>query len=184
MPVVIGSQYEGALGALASIAFGAAFADTATAPVEATNFHDLANGPARRAAEGRRRARGGPGRPGARRPHRRGRARRGPDGGLTGCCSSCTWRSGCRPTCPVAEAAAAIKAREREYAQSLIARRPVGAHLADRRPLRQRQHLRRRLNDELHELLSGLPLFPYMDITVTALARHPSVIAPEERRPR
>ncbi|WP_193043899.1 muconolactone Delta-isomerase [Mycolicibacterium baixiangningiae] len=29
-------------------------------------------------------------------------------------------------------------------------------------------------NDELHELLSGLPLFPYMDIHVTPLARHPS----------
>ncbi|MCX5446416.1 MULTISPECIES: muconolactone Delta-isomerase [Streptomyces] len=29
-------------------------------------------------------------------------------------------------------------------------------------------------NDELHELLSALPLFPYMDIEVTALARHPS----------
>jgi L-Ala-D/L-Glu epimerase len=42
MPVVIGSQYEGALGALASIAFGAAFADTASRPVEATNFHDMA----------------------------------------------------------------------------------------------------------------------------------------------
>jgi muconolactone D-isomerase len=33
--------------------------------------------------------------------------------------------------------------------------------------------------DELHLLLSSLPLFPYMDITVTALARHPSAIAPE-----
>jgi muconolactone D-isomerase len=31
-------------------------------------------------------------------------------------------------------------------------------------------------NDELHELLSGLPLFPYMDITVTPLAHHPSEI--------
>ena len=29
-------------------------------------------------------------------------------------------------------------------------------------------------NDELHDLLSGLPLFPYMDITVTPLADHPS----------
>jgi muconolactone D-isomerase len=29
-------------------------------------------------------------------------------------------------------------------------------------------------NDELHELLSGLPLFPYMDIKVTPLATHPS----------
>jgi muconolactone D-isomerase len=32
--------------------------------------------------------------------------------------------------------------------------------------------------DELHELLSGLPLFPYMDIHVTPLARHPSAIDP------
>lgn len=31
-------------------------------------------------------------------------------------------------------------------------------------------------NDELHDLLSGLPLFPYMDITVTPLATHPSAI--------
>jgi len=31
-------------------------------------------------------------------------------------------------------------------------------------------------NDELHELLSGLPLFPYMTIKVTPLARHPSSI--------
>jgi muconolactone D-isomerase len=29
-------------------------------------------------------------------------------------------------------------------------------------------------NDELHALLSGLPLFPYMEITVTPLATHPS----------
>ena len=29
-------------------------------------------------------------------------------------------------------------------------------------------------NDELHEVLSGLPLFPYMDIHVTPLATHPS----------
>ncbi len=31
-------------------------------------------------------------------------------------------------------------------------------------------------NDELHTLLSGLPLFPYMDIKVTPLATHPSDI--------
>lgn len=29
-------------------------------------------------------------------------------------------------------------------------------------------------NDELHQILSGLPLFPYMDIEVTPLAKHPS----------
>ncbi|MCD2511404.1 muconolactone Delta-isomerase [Comamonas endophytica] len=32
-------------------------------------------------------------------------------------------------------------------------------------------------NDELHGLLQGLPLFPYMQIQVTPLARHPSAIA-------
>ena len=31
-------------------------------------------------------------------------------------------------------------------------------------------------NDELHVLLSSLPLFPYMDVHVTALAHHPSRI--------
>lgn len=29
-------------------------------------------------------------------------------------------------------------------------------------------------NDELHQILSGLPLFPYMTIRVTPLATHPS----------
>ncbi len=32
-------------------------------------------------------------------------------------------------------------------------------------------------NDELHTLLSQLPLFPYMTIHVTPLAQHPSAIA-------
>lgn len=31
-------------------------------------------------------------------------------------------------------------------------------------------------NAELHDILSGLPLFPYMDIQVTALCKHPSSI--------
>lgn len=31
-------------------------------------------------------------------------------------------------------------------------------------------------NDELHELLMSLPLFPYMDIEVTAMSKHPSSI--------
>ena len=31
-------------------------------------------------------------------------------------------------------------------------------------------------HDELHTLLSGLPLFPYMRIQVTPLATHPSTI--------
>lgn len=32
-------------------------------------------------------------------------------------------------------------------------------------------------NDELHMILSGLPLFPFMKIKVTPLAKHPSSIA-------
>lgn len=35
--------------------------------------------------------------------------------------------------------------------------------------------------DELHEILSSLPLFPYMEIEVTALCRHPASI--EDARP-
>ena len=31
-------------------------------------------------------------------------------------------------------------------------------------------------NDELHDILSSLPLFPYMKIHVTPLAKHPSSI--------
>ena len=41
VPVVIGSQYEGALGTIATIAFAAAFAATAGRPAEITNFLDL-----------------------------------------------------------------------------------------------------------------------------------------------
>lgn len=31
-------------------------------------------------------------------------------------------------------------------------------------------------HDELHAILSALPLFPFMDVLVTPLARHPSAI--------
>lgn len=30
--------------------------------------------------------------------------------------------------------------------------------------------------DELHDVLSSLPLWPYMDVKVTPLARHPSAV--------
>ncbi|MFI6407446.1 muconolactone Delta-isomerase [Streptomyces sp. NPDC050548] len=36
-------------------------------------------------------------------------------------------------------------------------------------------------NEELHQLLWDLPLFPYMAIEVTPLARHPSDLAADER---
>jgi len=36
-------------------------------------------------------------------------------------------------------------------------------------------------NAELHDLISALPLFPYMDISVTPLCRHPSSIHQDDR---
>lgn len=36
-------------------------------------------------------------------------------------------------------------------------------------------------HDRLHDLLSGLPLFPYMDVEVTPLATHPSALVAEDR---
>ena len=36
-------------------------------------------------------------------------------------------------------------------------------------------------NTELHDILSGLPLFPYMDIHVAPLCRHPSSIYEDDR---
>jgi muconolactone D-isomerase len=35
-------------------------------------------------------------------------------------------------------------------------------------------------NAELHEILSGLPLFKFMDIEVTPLLRHPSAIREDD----
>jgi muconolactone D-isomerase len=37
-------------------------------------------------------------------------------------------------------------------------------------------------NEQLHQILWGLPLFPYMSITVTPLAGHPSDIAQDPAR--
>ena len=72
------------------------------------------------------------------------------------------------------EEAARIKAEEKAYAQELQ-RSGQWAHLW--RVVGEYANYSVfdvASNDELHELLQGLPLFPYMDIAVTALARHPS----------
>ena len=80
------------------------------------------------------------------------------------------------PTDMSEDMAADIKAREKAYAQDLQRQgtwrhlwRVVGAYknvsifdVAD--------------NDALHDILSGLPLFPFMEISVTPLARHPSAL--------
>jgi len=69
-----------------------------------------------------------------------------------------------------------IKAREKAYSQNLQRNgkwphlwRVVGEYA-------NYSVLDVESNDELHTLLSGLPLFPYMKIHVTPLARHPSKI--------
>ena len=36
-------------------------------------------------------------------------------------------------------------------------------------------------NTELHEILTGLPLYPFMEMKVTPLCRHPSSIHDDER---
>lgn len=79
------------------------------------------------------------------------------------------------------EVADDIKTREREYAQALQQRgtwrhlwRIAGSYanvsIFDVED-----------NAELHEILSGLPLFPYMTISVTPLCRHPSSIRDDDR---
>jgi muconolactone D-isomerase len=76
---------------------------------------------------------------------------------------------------PVAQAEE-IKAREKAYSQELQRsgkwqqlHRIVGEY-ANYSVFDVDSH------DELHTILSALPLFPYMTMQVTALARHPSAI--------
>jgi len=80
------------------------------------------------------------------------------------------------PTLSAANADA-LKAREKVYAQKLQ-RQGVWVHLwrvvgeyANFSVFDAPDH------DRLHELLSQLPLFPYMRLKVTPLANHPSAIA-------
>ncbi|MCK0536706.1 muconolactone Delta-isomerase [Alcanivorax quisquiliarum] len=80
-----------------------------------------------------------------------------------------------------AEQAAEIKAREKEYAQELQRQgkwrhlwRVAGSYsnvsifdVAD--------------NAELQDIISNLPLFPFMEISVAPLCRHPSSIHEDDR---
>ena len=74
------------------------------------------------------------------------------------------------------ELADELEVREREYSQSIqrdgrwphlwrVAGRYANVSIFDVASI-----------DELHELLSGLPLFPCLDIRVTPLVRHPNSI--------
>jgi len=76
-----------------------------------------------------------------------------------------------------AEVADDIKAREKAYAQELQ-RSGKWVHLY--RVVGEYANYSVfdvESNDALHALLSGLPLFPFMKIKVTPLAKHPSAIA-------
>lgn len=78
-----------------------------------------------------------------------------------------------------AEVANEIKAREKAYAQDLQ-RSGKWAHLW--RVVGEYKNVSIfdvESNAALHDLLSGLPLFPYMKIRVTALCEHPSAITRE-----
>lgn len=75
-----------------------------------------------------------------------------------------------------AEEAARIKAEEKAYSQDLQRSgkwphiwRVVGQYA-------NYSVFDAESNEELHNLLSALPLFPYMQINVTPLATHPSAI--------
>lgn len=75
---------------------------------------------------------------------------------------------------------AEILAREKAYSQELQ-RQGVWRHIW--RVAGQYANvsiLDARDNAHLHEILSGLPLFPFMQITVTPLLRHPSAIRDDD----
>lgn len=74
------------------------------------------------------------------------------------------------------ERAAAIKATEKAYSQNL---QREGKWVSIWRVVGEYANysvFNAESNDELHEMISGLPLFPYMDIEVIPLAKHPSDI--------
>ena len=80
-----------------------------------------------------------------------------------------------------AEAAEALKLTEREYAQGLQ-RKGTWRHLW--RVVGQYANTSIfdvGSNAELHDILTALPLYPYMTIKVTALCRHPSSIHDDDR---
>lgn len=84
------------------------------------------------------------------------------------------------PTDVPADAATELRAREKAYSQELqrsgrwrhiwrIAGQYANYSIFDAKD-----------NAELHELLTRLPLFPYMKISVTPLCRHPSSIREDD----
>lgn len=83
-------------------------------------------------------------------------------------------------TLPAAQAEE-IKAREKAYSQQL---QREGKWLHIWRVVGQYANVSLfevKDNQELHEILTGLPLFPYMEISVQPLCQHPSSIYVEKQ---
>jgi len=80
-----------------------------------------------------------------------------------------------------AETAAELKAREKAYSQSLQ-ERGVWRHIWRIAGEYANYSLFDvASNTELHDILTALPLFPHMEISVTPLCRHPSSIHEDDR---
>ena len=141
VPVVVGSQYEGAIGAMATIAFAAAFAATAGRPAEITNFLDLADDLVVTAPEIR------DGRVAA--PTALASASRS----TRSACSAIGWTADAVPGRdggPAAAGHAGGASRRAQGARAGVlagppARRALAAPVAGGRPLRERERPRRRL---------------------------------------
>lgn len=77
--------------------------------------------------------------------------------------------------------AAQVKAEEKAYSQALQ-KEGVWRHIWRVSGLYENVSIFDcRDHDHLHEVLMGLPLYPYMDISVTPLNRHPSSIHPGDQ---
>lgn len=72
-----------------------------------------------------------------------------------------------------------IKAVEKAYSQELQ-RQGNGVISGASRPVLKHQYFDVESNEELHNLLQGLPLYPYMNIEVMALNRHPSSVRDDD----
>ena len=176
VPVVVGSQYEGAIGAMATIAFAAAFAATAGQPAEITNFLDLADDLVVAAPQIRDGRAAVPAAPGLGFEVDEDRLAALPAGPLMLFMAEMEVRL--PPDMP-AEQADELKAREREYSQAAPARRALAASVAGGRPLRERERPRRRLGRRAARAPVRPPAVP-----VPGHSRHAAGAPPQRHRPR
>lgn len=75
-----------------------------------------------------------------------------------------------------AETKAAYQAQEKEYSQALQHSGEFEAIYRVTGRYANVSIFEVESNDRLHEILSGFPMFPYMDVKTTALCKHPNSI--------